>query len=187
VHEKPEEIIELQRLLDASFGRSSAHLHSIMEPQRRLGAERLSVELPSPAVLNIATVTARGEPRVSAVDGHFLHARWYFTTMPESPKARQLADRPAISASYAPRDGYGVFCHGSAVFLDGEEKQSLLDHLGSTYGTAPEDWADVAAYRIEPDWMTGFAMTDEEMVQIEAHRAELAAHRESGEDGELRG
>jgi len=174
MHETRQELDALQALLNDSFGRSSSHLHSIMEPQRRLGAERLAADMPSPATLNIATVTARGEPRVSAVDGHFIHARWYFSTMPESPKARQLAARPAISAAYTPRDGYGVFCHGRAVLLEGEEKQSLLEHLAVTYGTDPEDWGEVAGFRIDPEWMTGFAMTDEEMVEIEAHRAELA-------------
>lgn len=175
MHETTDELDALQRLLDESFARSSEHLLSIMEPQRRLTAARLGEELPSPAVLNIATVTARGEPRVSAVDGHFLHGRWYFTTLAEAAKATQLAARPAISAAYTPKDGYGVFCHGTAVLLDGADKDALLEHLAVAYGTDAADWADVAGYRIDPHWMTGFAMTDEEMDQIEAHRASLEA------------
>src|SRR5581483_10025868 len=99
----------------------------IMEEPRRLGAERLTAELPSPAVLNIATVTARGEPRVSAVDGHFLHGHWYFTTSATSPKARHLAARPAVSASYTPRDGYGVFCHGRAAPVTGGSEREMVD------------------------------------------------------------
>jgi hypothetical protein len=174
VHETGAELDELQRLLDDSFGRSSAHLLSIMEPQRRLSAKRLVAELPSPAVLNIATVTARGEPRVSAVDGHFLHGRWHFTTGADSPKARQLATRPAISASYTPKDGYGVFCHGRAVLLEGADRQMLREHFIATYGSDPEGWGVIAYVRVEPDWMTAFAMTDEEMAQIEADRAARA-------------
>lgn len=183
MHETPDELAALQQLLDRSFEGSSPHLLSIMEPQRRLGAARLSADLPSPAVLDIATVTSRGEPRISAVDGHFLHGRWYFTTMPEAPKARHLDERPAISAAYTPRDGFGVFCHGTAVLLSGDDKLQLLEHLAVVYGTAPEDWAEVAAYRIDPHWMTGFAMTDAEMVEIEAHRAELAARGAQADDG----
>src|SRR5664279_5883941 len=102
----------LQRLLDDSFAAASAHLTSIMTPPRRLTARQLVAAVPIPAVLNIATVTASGQPRVSAVDGHLLHGRWYFTTAADSPKARQLRARPAISASFTPRDGFGVFCHG---------------------------------------------------------------------------
>ncbi len=175
MYETSDELDALQQLLDDSFAESSSHLLSIMEPQRRLTAERLAAELPCPAVLSIASVTARGEPRVSAVDGHFLHGRWHFSTVADSPKARQLAARPAISAAYTPRDGYGVFCHGQAVLLQGAAQQSLLEHLAATYGADPAEWGDVSCYRIEPHWMTGFAMTDEEMAQIEALHSDDAA------------
>src|SRR3954471_16158537 len=127
MRETPDELAELQALLDRSFDRASEHLKSIMEPQRRLSAERLGGDPPSPAALNIATVTARGEPRISAVDGHFIGGHWYFTTAAPSPKAAQLRARPAISASYTPRDGYGVFCHGRVTELPpGEERQMVI-------------------------------------------------------------
>ncbi|MGI8697816.1 MAG: pyridoxamine 5'-phosphate oxidase family protein [Mycobacteriales bacterium] len=44
--------------------------------------------------LSVATVTARGEPRISAVDGHLLHAKFVFTTAGSAAKARQLRARP---------------------------------------------------------------------------------------------
>lgn len=158
----------LQDLLDRSFATASEHLLSIMEPQRRLTAERLAAELPCPAVLNIATVTARGEPRISAVDGHFIGGHWYFTTAVESPKARQLTARPAISASFTPRDGFGVFCHGVAVAIAGAEQQMMREHFGEVYGVEPESLGDIAYFRIDATWMVGFAMTDAEMAEIEA-------------------
>lgn len=159
--ETADQLDELQRLLDASFARGSEHLLSIMSPQRRMTAERLAAALPVPAVLNIDTVTARREPRVSAVDGHSLGGRWHFTTDAASPKARQLAARPAISASYTPRDGFGAFCHGRAVLLDGAEKQALREHFAAHYDSDPESWGTIAYYRIDADWLVAFAMTDE--------------------------
>jgi nitroimidazol reductase NimA-like FMN-containing flavoprotein (pyridoxamine 5'-phosphate oxidase superfamily) len=179
MRETADELRALQDLLDRSFARASGHLTSIMEPQRRLSAARLSAELPSPAVLNIATVTRRGEPRISAVDGHFLHGHWYFTTSADSPKARQLRARPAISASYTPRDGYGVFCHGRAVELAaGAERAMIADHFVETYGMAPEDLAPAIYYaRIDADWLVGFAMTPEEELEIEKARQEREARR----------
>ena len=164
------DLVALQQLLDASFARSSAHLRSIMEEPRRLSAQRLVAELPCPAVLNIATVTARGEPRVSAVDGHFLDGAWQFTTDASSPKTRHLIARPAISASYTPRDGYGVFCHGTAVLLDGAERAALHAHFVEVYDADPDQWGDIAYFRIEAHWLTAFAMTDAEMREIEAQR-----------------
>jgi hypothetical protein len=161
----------LQDLLDASFARASEHLRSIMTPERRLSAERLRAELPCPAVLNIATVTASGQPRLSAVDGHFYDDAWHFTTAAPSPKVRQLNARPAISASYTPRDGYGVFCHGRALPLDGAERERLRGHFIDVYGADPEDWGDIAYFRIDADWLVGFAMSEDEMAAIEADRA----------------
>lgn len=171
--ETTEELAGLQNLLDISFECSSEHLRSIMEPPRRLTAQRLVTELPSPAVLNIATVTASGEPRVSAVDGHFLHGHWYFTTAAASPKARQLRARAAISASYTPRDGFGVFCHGRIEELGpGPERQLVIDHFVETYGQSPQEWGTEILYaRIDAVWLTAFAMTDEELAEIEAARA----------------
>src|SRR5581483_8247292 len=160
-----DELADLQRLLDASFARASEHLKSIMEPQRRLSAHRLLAELPCPAVLNIATVTAHGEPRISAVDGHFLNGHWFFTTAADSPKARQLRARPAISASYTPRDGFGVFCHGRVAVLErgNADRQLVAEHFREVYGQSPDEWGTEIFYaRIEPHWMVAFAMAGEE-------------------------
>lgn len=173
MRETPEELAALQRLMDDSFARGSRHLAAIMTPPRRLSAERLVADLPSPAVLNIATVTARGEPRLSAVDGHFISGHWYFTTDVSSPKARQLRARTSVSASYTPRDGYGVFCHGRAVELaPGPERQMLIDHFVTTYGQSPEAWGDIYYARIDADWLVGFAMTPDEEAEIARQRAE---------------
>ena len=165
----------LQALLDASFARASEHLRSIMTPERRLTADRLRAELPCPAVLAIATVTARGEPRVSAVDGHFLDDAWHFTTSGDSPKTRQLRARPAVSASFTPRDGYGVFCHGRAVFLErGDPDRAVVgDHFRDVYGASMDEWGeDIVCVRIAADWLVGFAMTDAEFAEIERRQAE---------------
>jgi hypothetical protein len=174
----PVDTEELQQLLDTSFEHASEHLKSIMTPPRRLSAERLLAELPCPAVLNIATVTAGGEPRISAVDGHFLRGHWYFTTAADSPKARQLRARSAISASYTPRDGFGVFCHGRVgVLAFGDpERQMVTDHFREVYGQAPEEWeAEIFYARIDPRWMVAFAMTAEEQAEIDRQAAERQA------------
>jgi uncharacterized pyridoxamine 5'-phosphate oxidase family protein len=175
--ETPAEVADLQRLLDASFARASPHLTGIMTPPRRLRAERLVADLPSPAVLNLATVTARGEQRLSAVDGHFLHGHWYFSTDAGSPKARQLDARPAVSVSFTPRDGYGVFAHGrvARVADGGPERDMFEAHWALTYGQPTGEMFDIGIYvgRVDADWLVGFAMTDEE----EAQMAEAAAAR----------
>lgn len=171
MYETTAELLDLQNLLDGSFASASEHLRSIMTVPRRLSAERLVGELVDACVLNIATVTAGGQPRASAVDGHFLHGRWYFTTAGDSPKARQLAARPAISAAYTPRDGFGAFCHGRASRLDRgtAEFAELVAHWVDCYGRSPDSLGDDIAYlRIDASWLVAFAMTEVELAQIEA-------------------
>ena len=174
----PADSDDLQQLLDTSFEQASEHLRSIMTPPRRLSAERLLGELPCPAVLNIATVTAHGEPRITAVDGHFLRGHWYFTTAADSPKARHLRARPAISASYTPRDGFGIFCHGRVCVLGSgdPERQMVTEHFRDVYGQSPEEWAsDILYARIDPHWMVAFAMTADEQAEIDRQAAERRA------------
>jgi Pyridoxamine 5'-phosphate oxidase len=171
MYETDDELRDLQALLTRSFDSASAHLQAIMTGPRRLSAPALVAQLGGVCVLNVATVTARGEPRISAVDGHFLHGRWHFTTDASAVKARQLQVRPAISAAYTPRDGFGVFCHGQGRRLDrgSAEFDALWEHWVATYGQSADTLGDdIAYFQIEPSWLVGFAMTDIEMVEIEA-------------------
>ena len=97
--ETPEETAALQALLDASHARATGHLRGIINDERTLTAEQLVALLTGMKVLSVATVTASGEPRISALDGHFLHGTWTFGTSGTSAKARHLARRPAVSVS----------------------------------------------------------------------------------------
>jgi hypothetical protein len=90
-----------------------------------------------------------------------------------------LRARPSISASYTPRDGYGVFCHGRAVeLMPGDpERQMVIDHYVETYGQSPEEWGENYYARIAANWLVGFAMTPDEEAEIARQRAERAARR----------
>ena len=153
-----------------------------MTPPRRLTARRLAQDLTSIAVLNVATVTARGEPRISALDGHFCTAGG---TQP--PRGR----RPK-SDSYAPGPGSarptrrGTATASSAMGRSGccnrdrTSIEALTDHCVRVYGQSPLEWGpDIAYLTIEPSWLVGFAMTDAELAEIEAQKAERAANADS--------
>jgi Pyridoxamine 5'-phosphate oxidase len=160
MHETPEEIDALQRLLDASHGRSTDHLRGIIHGDRILSAGDLHKVLTGMRVLSAATVTATGEPRISAVDGHFLHGRWVFTTAASAAKARHLRARPAISVAYVDGERIGVFTHGEAEFIDeGHPDRSVVDeHLIAHYGSSPASWGDDVVFcRVRPGWMVGYA------------------------------
>src|SRR5262245_60003072 len=160
MQETPEEIEALQRLMDASHARSTEHLRNISYGNRQLTADDLHKLLTGMRVLNAATVTATGEPRISAVDGHFLHGRWVFTTSGSAAKARHLRARPAISIAYVDGERLGVFTHGEVEFLDEghPERQPIDEYLTRHYGSSPTSWGDDIVFcRVQPSWMVGYA------------------------------
>lgn len=158
------ELAEIQALLDASLSRSTEHLRSIIRPgQRTLTAAQMSLACAGMCTLAIATVTEAGEPRGSAVDGHFLHGRWYVGTDRRAAKARHLAARPAVSVAYLRGEELGVFTHGTAQPMnpeggpDDQDWPALLQYMTDYYGSSPLTWGNVVYFRLIPHWMVAYA------------------------------
>ncbi|TDB80390.1 pyridoxamine 5'-phosphate oxidase family protein [Actinomadura sp. KC216] len=164
MRETPEELKDLQALLDASLNGSTRHLRSIINAGSTLTAERLTGLLTGMCTLALSTVTAKGEPRISGVDGHFLHGKWHFGTARNAAKARHLAARPAVSAAHLRGEDLGVFTHGTAETLNPPDSDPAADwpevraYLKDFYGDDSFDWDnEVVYYRLHPHWMTVFA------------------------------
>lgn len=160
MRETTAEIEALQALMEASYARSTDHLREIVTGERRPGARWVVEQLTGMKVLSLATVTARGEPRVSAVDGHFLHGAWTFGTDGRSAKARHLQARPAVSVAHVDGERIGVFTHGRAERLLPESPAyaGTIAHWTAHYGSDPTTWGDdVRLYRVEPTWMVAYA------------------------------
>ncbi|MEO3804628.1 pyridoxamine 5'-phosphate oxidase family protein [Nonomuraea sp. B1E8] len=163
MRETPEELKELQALLEASLSRSTSHLRSIVT-ENTLTAEQVTRILTGMCTLALSTVTAKGEPRISGVDGHFLHGKWHFGTARGAAKARHLAARPAVSAAHMRGEDLGVFTHGTVEILNPQHGEpaadwpDLLAYFKDFYGDDLFDWDnDVVYYRLHPHWMTAYA------------------------------
>lgn len=168
MRETPDDLHRLQTLLDASLARSTAHLRSIISAERTLSAEQLTRVITGMCPLALSTVTAKGEPRVSGVDGHFLRGKWYFGTARGAAKAGHITARPAVSVAHMRGEELGVFTHGTAEILnprDGEpaaDWPELLayfrDFYGDDAGDDAFDWDnDVVYFRLHPHWMAVYA------------------------------
>lgn len=127
-------------------------------------ARQLSQVLTGMCTLAVATTTAMREPRISGVDGHFLHGRWHFGTAPGAAKARHLAARPAASVAHMRGEHLGVFVHGRVETLNprgahpASDWPELLAYFKDFYGEDAFDWDnDVVYYRLHPHWMTVYA------------------------------
>ncbi|MGH3328835.1 MAG: pyridoxamine 5'-phosphate oxidase family protein [Streptomycetales bacterium] len=168
MYETEAEIGELQALLDTSLSGSTPHLRSIIRADdSTLTARQLVGVISGMCTLAISTVTARGEPRISGIDGHFLHGRWIFGTAKSAAKAKHLEVRPAVSVAHIRGEELGVFTHGVAETLNptgGPEDaawSTVLEHLTRHYGESPLRWGDVVYYRLLPHWMVVYAAEPE--------------------------
>ncbi|HEX4687349.1 MAG TPA: pyridoxamine 5'-phosphate oxidase family protein [Nocardioides sp.] len=162
--ETEEDLSRLQSLLDASHARSTEHLRGIINDDRTLSAQQIAALLTGMKVITAATVTASGEPRISAMDGHFLHGTWTFSTSRTSAKARHLAQRPAVSVAHVDGEALAVFSHGHVVELAGDELAAVDAHWTTHYGSSPLSWGDVVMWRLDPTWMVGYAFRREELM-----------------------
>jgi len=162
VHETPDDIRALQKLLDRSYERAGSHLRSITTPERRVGAEELVQELTGMCLLVVATVTADCRPIAGPLDGIFYRGAFHFGTAPDSVRYRHLLARPQVSATYLPREEFAVNVHGRAVPVEiaGGFRETLLEVYVPRYGPDWEQFLDSgpAYMRIDADRMFTFQM-----------------------------
>ena len=160
MYETEDEVVDLQRLLDASYAGATEHLRGIVDDEHRLSASELVARLTGMRVLSLATTTAAGEPRISAVDGHFLHGTWSFSTSGQAAKARHVRARPAVSVAHVDGEALAVFSHGRAEEMaeDDADWAPTIAHWTAHYGASPLTFGpDVRLYRYRPHWMVGYA------------------------------
>jgi general stress protein 26 len=167
--ETPEELDNLQQLLDRSMAGAGEHLRGIITGERRLSAAELAGRLPGMRLLTVATVTADGRPLAGPVDGYFLHGTFWFSSGRNSVRMRHLAARPAVSATHLPGEELAVTVHGRAELVElrepagAELRQAMLDWYVPRQGPEFETWLnalDAVAARIKPEKIFTFAMKD---------------------------
>jgi len=165
--ETPDEVAALQELLDASHASSTSHLREIINDDRTLSARALVALLTGMKVLTVATVTASGEPRISALDGHFLHGSWTFSTSATAAKARHMQARPSVSVAHVDGEELAVFSHGRVERMRESDADwaETIGHWTAHYDSSPLDWAEeICMYRYRTHWMVGYAWKRAELL-----------------------
>lgn len=157
MRETPEDINDLQALLDRSYAAAGDHLKSIVTPERRIDAESLVETLIGVQVLALATVTADGRPLAGPVDGLFYRGEFWFGSSPNSVRFRHIRVRPHVSATHTRGEQLAVTVHGTAHEIDVSEHPGFEDVCIETYGEGWSQWGDGAAYaRITAEKMFTF-------------------------------
>jgi nitroimidazol reductase NimA-like FMN-containing flavoprotein (pyridoxamine 5'-phosphate oxidase superfamily) len=146
MHETPDDLTALQRLIDTSYAAAGTHLLRIHTSQRRLNAEQLAQRLTGMRLLALATVSSDCRPVVGPVDGIFYRGKFYFGSSPDSVRFRHIRARPQVSASHVPGEELAVTVHGRAVPInlsaEAGFRQTLLDVYIPRYGAEWEEFLD---------------------------------------------
>lgn len=167
MHETTQDIEWLQALLDRSYTSAGEHLRSITTTERRIPAAELPGLLAGVQIIDLATVTARGRPRIAPVDGLFYRARFYFSSSRSSFRFAHLTARPAVSAAHTRGEEMSIVVHGTArlIGLDDQEHDGFRDYCYEVYVPRyGESWkrfargSDIFFARIEADLMFTFRM-----------------------------
>lgn len=160
------EVDALQQLLDDSHASATGHLRSIINSDRRLTATDLVALLTGMKVISVATTTREGHPRISGMDGHFLHATWTFSTSGTAAKARHMRARPDVSVAHIDGEEMALFSHGRVEEMAPSDPDwdETHGHWTAYYGSSPLTWGDdIRFYRYRPHWMVGYAFQREQL------------------------
>ena len=159
------ELAELQGLFDAHLARANPHMTGIITAERRLTVRQVVRHLTGTKHVAFATVTSRGEPRVSPLDSLFIHGHFTLSTGGQATKLRHLRRNPACSAVHMEGDRIAVAVNGNVEWIPREHSEHDEIHRiwSDTYESDPYTWGDdIVFFRIQPGSMWAYAFHPEE-------------------------
>lgn len=164
MQETPGDLQQLQELLDQSIANAGAFLRSSFEmPEHSLSARQLAGYLTGLRTVALATVTARGEPRVAPTGSLFFRGRFAIPTVASATKARHAAARPAVSLTLYDRNDLAIIAHGhaSAITADDPDFATLEGLQRAADGTSVRDWGEGVYLRITANALYTYALQPE--------------------------
>jgi hypothetical protein len=118
MYETATDFQHLQALLDHSIEQAGPFLReSFQMPTHSLSARQLTRLWQASQNIALATVTSKGEPRVTPIGALLFHGQWYTPTVAAALRTRHVLHRPAMSFTWYQGDDLAVIVHGSARIL----------------------------------------------------------------------
>lgn len=154
MRETPEDVTRLEGLLRQSIERAGPFLRSSFEmPEHSLSARQLIAYLQGVQTVGLATVTAKGEPRVAPIGAIFYRGTFCIPTTAEAARTRHIARRPAVSLTLFAGDGLAIIVHGKALIVrpDDPDFAPVEEIQRESRGTSVREWGDGVYLRIEAD------------------------------------
>ncbi|MEO8456886.1 MAG: pyridoxamine 5'-phosphate oxidase family protein [Chloroflexota bacterium] len=172
MREIADDITWLQSVLDQSIERAGPYLRSSFRmPDHSLNAGQLITLLEDTLEVALATVTAKGEPRVAPTAALFYRGRFYIPTLEASARVKQLRRSPAVSLTYYEGIDIAVIVHGRAGFVEPPDADftDLYELQQETSGQNVRGWGENPLFiRVDPDVIYTFARIPESIAEHDA-------------------
>lgn len=155
MHETEDDLAWLQSVIDHSIASAGPYLRSSFRmPTHSMSPGQLVTLLDGILDVALATVTAKGEPRVSPIGALFYRCRFYVPTLAAAARVKQLRRNPAVSLTYYRGVDIAVIVHGRAAFIEppDEDFPALYELQQETSGQNVRGWGENPLYiRVDPD------------------------------------
>ena len=168
MYETDAELVELQRMFDAHLAHANPHMTGIITPKHRPSARQVVRYLDGIKHVAFATVTPRGEPRVSPLDTLFIRGRFTLSTGGEAVRLRHLRANPACSAVHMDGDKIAVVANGVVEWIERDhiDHDEIHGTWQEAYESDPYDWGDeIVFFRIQPTSMWAYAFHSEDFAE----------------------
>ena len=152
MEETPEDIARLEALLTRSTEQAGPFLRASFEmPAHSLSARQLIAYWQGVQTVALATVTARGEPRVAPIGAIFYRGQIYIPTVADAARTKHIARRPAVSLTHFVDDGLAIIVHGEAAIVrqDDPEFAPVEAIQRASRGTSVRDWGEGVYLRVD--------------------------------------
>ena len=150
--ETAEDSARLEALLTRSIELAGPFLRSSFEmPAHSLAARQLIAYLQGVQTVALATVTARGEPRVAPIGAIFYRGQFYIPTVADAVRTKHIARRPAVSLTHFVDDGLAIIVHGKAAIVrqDDPEFAPVEAVQRASRGTSVREWGEGVYLRVD--------------------------------------
>ena len=160
MHETEDDLAWMQSVIDHSIATAGPYLRSSFRmPTHSMSPRQIVGLLNGILDVAIATVTAKGEPRVSPIGAVFWRGRFYVPTLAAAARVRQLRRNRAVSVTYYQGVDIAIIVHGRAAFIEppDEDFPALYELQQETSGQNVRGWGENPLYiRVDPDVMHTF-------------------------------
>jgi len=160
MNETPEDIQQLQNLLDRSITKAGVFLRrSFQMPDHSLSARQLVHFWQGMQTIALATVTRQGEPRVAPIGALLFRGYFYIPTVATAARTMHILHHPAVSFTLYQGNDCAVIAHGNAAIIQ-PDQPSFADVetlQREVTGKSVREWGEGVFLQITPETLFTYA------------------------------